>query len=896
MTNKKQQNLNSGAIAETFASWFGITKAEAQRYFDGNATLEELLNLSPSEDAVINHFIMPFLKNALGYTVGEIDIKPSLTINDGRQVKTVGGQSDVIVKKASSPVFVIEAKKYGHPLISSNENAEGQAFDYTRANELRPRPKYYLTTNVEETHIYETLTRLEVDFSPIKTTEIFDKFEKLYNLVSKKKVSPLGTRTNANIKPKIPITDQREFERILYKCQDEMREASEAKTGIIAFAEMNKLLFIKIHEDRREREGQDNSFTLQKIEAEGDNYIRGTLFANIKDYYRRKNIKIFRDEDKIDLDDITTNRIVERLEKIILVDEKGNVYPPVAHIYENFVSTIFRGENGQYFTPRNIVDFIVGLAQVKWDTSGKTIVDPACGSGGFLLSAFATMNNELKRKFMTNNAHGELVFKNANAERDYGEAKLKLCEKLLVGIDNEEIVAKTAAMNMSVHGDGSTGIHYGDSLKISFFDNIKTESFDMALTNPPFSSEVKIGSHIDSDSKDILEKYELGHIHKYSIQNSSFEWSMSKTALRSQDSKVLFIERCAMLLKEGGLLGIVVDDGVLNNPRDNYIRDFIYRNFIIKAVISLPYDIFKEQDAHNFTSILLLQKKRTGDVQGNIFMAIAEHCGETFGKSTMVMSNDLDIIREDYFKYISDSGQHLSKYSFICKADILEQFYDIPTGTLRNRIDPKFYHPRKRAYEKAIKETGHARPIGEVVTPDEEICPPEKVNSFGSYYIDSITKSGLLEIGTMTGVNDPKGAKDRVYRKGDLVASRINLKTGMITIIPKEIEEVRGTGEYYKIVPKIEDGKEIVSRKYLFIILTSEPLQYLMQARATGQFGRLSDEELAKIEIPVYDSDVQKKIISKYEQKVNKVSQMLQEAETKKRELIEELTDDLLKK
>ena len=96
---------------------------------------------------------------------------------------------------------------------------------------------------------------------------------------------------------------------------------------------MNKILFIKLYEDRREREGKENRFTLLKVqESESENYVSGTLFADIKDHYRQKSVRIFKTEDKLDLDDITINRIVERLERVYLVDEEKRVYPPVAHI------------------------------------------------------------------------------------------------------------------------------------------------------------------------------------------------------------------------------------------------------------------------------------------------------------------------------------------------------------------------------------------------------------------------------------------------------------------------------------------------------------------------------------------------------------------------------------
>jgi type I restriction enzyme M protein len=874
--------------------YFEMKEDVAKKWVKGDITLEKALNLVPSEDAVITNFILPLLKNILGYNTSDIDVKPQFTLNEGSYLRTYGGQGDILVKKNGKPVLVIEAKSYGEILQSNQQNAEGQAFDYTRANELKPRPKYYMTSNVEETHIYETLTRLELDISPIYEKDILSKVRELKEILAKLNILPLGKSIQTYLRA--PIEDQRQFERLLYNCQDDMREASESKTGITAFAEMNKLLFIKIFEDRRERKGQENRFTIRKIEQEGENYISGSLFRNIKRIYKDQGIRIFRDEDEINLEDTVINRIVERLERVLLVDEENNVYPPIAHVYENFVSTIFRGENGQYFTPRKIVDFMIKMSNIKYGEGGKRVVDPACGSGGFLLGAFAIMSNELKSKFYINNLDGTIKPRSDYSKRMYDEARKNLCSNLLVGVDNEEIVAKTAAMNMSVHGDGSTGIHFGDSLLIDKFrSELKAQSFDYVLTNPPFSSVVKKKTHIDSDGSDVLSHYELSHMHEYIENEGIFKWSKSEETITQQDSKVLFIERCYELLNENGLLGIIVDDGVLNNPTADYVRDYIMRNFLIKAIIALPYDSFKFQDAHNYTSILFLKKKKAGEIQSDIFMAVAEHIGENFGKSTVVMPNDLEKIVEDYVKFNEGNEKQMTALSFVCKASKIENFFDKPNRQFRNRLDPKFYHPKKEEIEAMIKKTGISKPLSEVVDFVSEKCPRNKVNSFGSLYIEKITKEGILEYDSFSGNDDPRGAKDRIFRAGDLVVSRINLKSGMICIIPEEIKEIMGTSEYYSLVPKSDkDGKPTATKAYLRIILTQESIQYLMHARSTGQYGRLNSEtELPKLEIPVPNLKEQEEIVKKYNEEQTRIQMQMDEVNKIKAEVEKSLTNKI---
>lgn len=434
---KSDPNSPSKHLIDKTSHILNISKKDTLLWIDCKKTLEQILNLKPSEDAVITHLLVPFIQRALGYSVSEIDVKPKLTVNYGSKVVKIGGESDIVLRKLKRPAVVIEVKAYGKPLKSKTENAEGQAFDYTRANELKPRPPYYITTNVVETHIYETATRKEKILPPIKEKELITRLNELVKVIGRANIRFIKRAVQAVIRK--PVENQKEFERVLFKCQDEMREAKEARTGKSAFDEMNKLLFIKLFEDRRERRGEENRFTLKKVIEEGENYIKGTLFEDIKDYFRKRGIRVFRDQDKIELDENTVNRIVGRLENLLLVDEDGKVYPPIGHVYESFVSTIFRGENGQYFTPRPIVNFMVGLTQIGWGESGMKILDPCVGSAGFLLSAMAMMDQDLKNAFMTSDEAGKLVFKSEQAKEEYQK-----CKKNSVHNCSSDLIMKTA--------------------------------------------------------------------------------------------------------------------------------------------------------------------------------------------------------------------------------------------------------------------------------------------------------------------------------------------------------------------------------------------------------------------------------------------------------------------
>lgn len=883
MDNSGINRVNNHRTLKYLSEVFGVELKELVDWKEGHKTLENVLNLSPSEDSTIVHFLVPLLKGVLGYTTGDIDIKPILHINQGKKVKEFGGQSDVVVRKSKKPIFVIEAKSYGHPLESKDEDAEGQAYDYSRANELKPKVWYHITSNVKEIHVYDNNTRKEV--LVIKEEELDDKLPQLISLLHKDQITPLNQSKIVQLQTifRTPITDKKEFERLLNKCQDYMREAEEAKTGKEAFDEMNKILFIKIFEDRRERRGEENRFTTYKILIEGENYIKGTLFEDIKNYFEKRGTPIFAPEDEIKLDSNTVNLIVGKLQTRFLVDECGKVYEPIGDVYENFVSTIFRGENGQYFTPRPVVDFIIKMTGIEWGEEGAKVCDPCCGSGGFLLYVFEKLDNDLQKAFMTEN----MDFKNKKAEEQYNAFKDKLCNELLVGFDNERSIANTAMMNMSVHGDGSVGIYYGNSLlKQKTRQTLTPNSFNCVVTNPPFSLSVKRGSYKDIDERDVLEEYDLGYSHRYNIKTKQFEINRSIKGIRaSQDSKKLFIERCHQLLKTKKYLGIVLDDGVLNNPTDAYLRDWISNHFIIKAIVSLPFEIFRERGATNRTSILILQKNDGSLIQKDIFMAIAEHAGENYGKLGWKMPNNLDEIYQEWLRY-NNKEEGDFQFSFIVKNDELENYYDDKEKVYRNRLDPKYYNPKFKALINQIEKNKHVDSISNLVDFVEEVCKQEDVNSFGSKYIEKITKNNQIEISEIDGLHDPKGKEDRIFRAGDLVASRINIKSGMIAFVPESIEEIRATSEYYKFVPKLDEhGKPKILKEYLFIALISSPMQLIMDALATGQYMRLKEEELAKIKIPAPDITEQEILIKKFGDDKGKVKDLERDVSIKIEEI-----------
>ena len=355
----------------------------------------------------------------------------------------------------------------------------------------------------------------------------------------------------------------------------------------------------KIHDERFTKEGEFYKFQI------GTNETAFDVARRIKEIYERAQRGepgVFREN--IELSDERIYKIVEILRDISLsktdLDAKGRAF-------EKFLDRYFRGPAGQYFTPRQVVEFMVGMLEPDAE---DYVMDPACGSGGFLLYPLKKVREE----------YG----KDSEAARDFAI-------RHIYGIEISDRIARIAMMDMVIHHDGHTNITCADALQE--YDKfgimgIQPNKYDLVFTNPPFGAVAK-------DEK-ILKIFELGS--KYRKR-------------KTQKTEILFIERCLDFLRPGGKMGIVLPDGILTNSSLQYVRDFIEKNARILAVVSLPQQTFVPSGSGVKASLFFLQKKRRGEELHDypIFMAIAEHVGyDATGRHD---KNDFPRILEDWRRF-----------------------------------------------------------------------------------------------------------------------------------------------------------------------------------------------------------------------------------------------------
>jgi len=387
-----------------------------------------------------------------------------------------------------------------------------------------------------------------------------------------------------------------------------------------AFDEVSKLLFCKLKDEKDNvKKGSVYKFQIGTHETHQEVYKRiDEIYQNAK----KQDAEVFKGNLNLEADIVY--KIVEHIQGICFtktdLDTKGVAF-------EKFMEDFFKGKMGQFFTPRNVVQFVVKMMDIQTD---NFVLDPCCGSGGFLLNALDTIRKEAESE-IDDPVEAHSTWHNFAANNLYG-------------IEINDQIARVCKMNMIIHDDGHTNVISRSSL--DDFNDIKTQHkgfkkdhFDVIITNPPFGAVIKKNGKEDK----YLDKFALG-------KNKS-----------SQKTEILFIERCIDFLKPGtGRMGIVLPDGILTNSSLQYVRDFIMERCEILAVISLPQFAFSHYGAGVKSSLLFLRRKGTDEILEDypIFMAMADHVGyDATGREDSV--NDLlDTIYPEYLKFKADENNY----------------------------------------------------------------------------------------------------------------------------------------------------------------------------------------------------------------------------------------------
>jgi len=573
------------------------------------------------EEVVRQEFICKLI-NDYGYTLEQMDEEVKLTTS---QRGTGRASADIVVwkseeekKKKKTAFLVVELK--ADTLRLKVEDCY-QGYNYATWS----RAKLFAISNGTELQVYKTIEEeLPLNLQPVND------IPNAKDILDDKKLSDALAKTKE-------FTGN-EFATLLHKCHNIIRN-NDKLSPEASFDEISKILFIKIMYERNPK--QEAIFSFKQFEKlkEAWNLSRGKsekessyiqrLFEDVKEEFAQDNI--FDSHEKIKLREKSFEQIIKELQIYNLTSTSADVK---GIAFEKFLGRTFRGELGQFFTPRVIVDFIVNLLEPK---ENELICDPCAGSGGFLIKTFESIKETIDKHYIQikkakqKEIFGENLEKidDEALQKEYEtylakinkeqEAKIeKLSHKSIFGTDANPRMARVSKMNMIMHGDGHNGIHHNDGLLN--VNGIFRNRFDVIITNPPFGTNLdKKFPTVEEDDKYtnevMIQKYlkEYGDVYEEEMKQVTDNidepirglFEVGKT---SGATEVLFIERCLDLLKAGGRMGIVLPEGVLNSSNLQSAREYFESRAKILLIVSLPQDIFISSGATVKTSLVFFKK------------------------------------------------------------------------------------------------------------------------------------------------------------------------------------------------------------------------------------------------------------------------------------------------
>ncbi|MDR1021869.1 MAG: N-6 DNA methylase [Prevotellaceae bacterium] len=806
-----------------------------------------------TNEAAVEIFFINRLLECLAYKDSNIRTKESIEnfiISKGS--KKINYKPDYIIVQSKKPLLVIDAK-------SPNENIDNyveQCAHYCLLlNRYKKTVRYFLLSNGLKTKLYEwdkDTPLIELDFKDFFLGNM--QFEKLQKLMV---LSALGSNINMEEESNKFVTlkkiNKEDAQKLFKNCHKYIWNTE--KRGVnSAFIEFVKLIFLKLWNDRKLHEefvpdGDGNLRVPQTANTFSEEWIRARekdmlnpindiqfrdLMNNLQDeVYKNRKKQLFEQTDRIDLKPTTIKGVVKKLEHSDLfgIDEDLN-----GRLFETFLNATMRGSSlGQYFTPRSIVLLGTLIADLKIDENHvDKVLDGSCGTGGYLIEALTIMRNKVrKHSYYTQQQKNDLI--------------KKLCEDSLFGIDaaKDPKLARIARINMYLHGDGGSHIYLGDGLEKTLavdksdtkelqyeteemIEQLKDNSFDVVLTNPPFSMWYEIS---DEAQKKVLLEYEL----------IKYNTDTSKTRNRLRGS-AMFIERYRDLLKPGGKLISIIDETILSSSDYSYVRQFIRENFIIRAVISLHGDAFQQSNARVKTAMIYLEKKMNNtDTQPAAFMYSSVYLGVddlpiTTKPSKVSEARELAMLEtktiwEAFNKYKSgESGEWL-----------------VERDRLNDRFDVKYCIPLNGRFVKKWKMKGFdIRLLGNLCMPREEIIEPRREFPDDEFRILTITYAGRCKADEVRIGKEINYSKMKIVRAGDIVFSEYNAFHGAIGYISKEFDGSLASGSY--TVVRCEDD---IDSLYLWSILRTTEIRADFLSSAIGM-GRqtINWDDIKNVQIP----------------------------------------------
>ena len=620
---------------------------------------------------------------------------------------------------------------------------------------------------------------------------------------------------------------------------EEIHDYIYANEGLSSHQTLNefvKILFVKIVDENQHH--QQFYITGSELTHHAEDVFEriNKLFQFAKKEYQN----IFDETESLNTSSKTLSFIVSKLQHVNLVNDSNDAS---GLAFQKFLSHYEKDGRGQFFTPQPVIDFCVKIINPQ---KTETIIDPCCGSGGFLYSALKHLQAE-------NPDFDNSSFLSGN----------------LYGIDINKDIAKIAKMKLLLEANTPNNIvcynSLGDidtlQLQINTRNLSKFEGFDILLTNPPFGTSGKI------TDPHILHKYDMG----YKWKSDGNKFIKTKTLSNGQPAEILFIERCLQLLKEGGRMGIVLPNGHFENPSLDYLRYYIKQKAKILGVINLPQETFIPYGTGVKTSLLFLEKQTSNnDSEYPLFFGKITKLGYQGNKNgtpiykkdrfgNPVLKNGTPTLDEDFSKVLTD----YKKYARNGCRTFAGLSYVINYNELNSRLDYDFYSPAN--HEILNKISASSVKLGEIVDIVKVKSAKLKNKELDVEYIElSDINAHSLEIINSTNykVHELPSRASYELKESDIITAVAGNSIGT-----EKHASALVTSKYADCI--CTNGLRIlrnprIDKYYLLYYLRSELfLKQVMMYRTGAAIPSLSDKDLANIMVYIPSDDVVKQISAK---------------------------------
>lgn len=766
--------------------------------------LQHILKKIDEPEEKVRYWWIQKLINEYGYNSNQIDI--NMPAGVGRKRSTVF--ADIVVFRDSErtePFIVGEVKKEGE-----NDGKDGeQGASYAR----NIGAEYHFWSNKTMNKYWRT------SLFPNKSQPVGN----IPMWIGKKPVAEKAKKTE--ILP--PFRDIQELRQVVNTCHNLIYR--EGHDPAYAFDELTKLLFLKLYDERETPNfyefvalaNEEQKKTVERIQIL---FKKATNDSRYKDVFMTRYNKVT--EINLDLMPQTIYEIVQQLQGYSLVNTTENIHGAdiKGTVYETMVGGTFRGELGQYFTPRELVEFMVEA--INPDKTDK-ILDPACGSGGFLIMCIKNIKDRIKKE-------------NPNLSETEISSQIKtFSEHNIYGLDINPRMTRVAKMNMIMHGDGHAGIFNLNGLMVEkdmprrVEEDLKDESVKIVFSNPPFAGH--------ENRPEILNKFELG-------KNDNGD-------PHSVTPEVLFVEKIIRLLEYGGRAALVLPAGCFNNSSLRPLRDYIRANTKIIGIIGLPHLSFQVSGANNEGNLLFLEKVREVPKDYDIFIDWVGDVGfDATGKKTE--KNDLP---EVLSRWNSPKKENIIKFSM-----------------LDERFDPWYYHPKYIELEKKLSTSKFPlKPLSELFYLSKDyVKKKENIEDVVVYIetndVDLLT--GKIYPNTQIPKNKLPNRAKYILKKNDILIPNARDCVRGVAIALEEHGGYIVTNRFFVVRP----NEKIIELKYLYFLLKQPEIHYLIKRQATGEINpSIPFENLSKVLVPVPQTkEEQNSIIEKIEKNENEINKM----------------------